>query len=123
MLDELQQQPSHYKIIFAILGASIIVIIGISLWLFVWRTSDGSTVPNTTSVAGAEEKLLPSPLDTDRDTLSDAEEKRLGTNPQQEDTDGDGLSDATEVQKTKTDPLRPRSKDPTLTDQEWARKQ
>ena len=46
--------------------------------------------------------------DTDADTLSDAMEVSLGTNPLLADTDGDGLSDAVEVQYG-LDPLAPGS--------------
>lgn len=43
--------------------------------------------------------------DTDGDGLSDAEELRLGTDPNNPDTDGDGLLDGDEVYKYKTNPL------------------
>ncbi len=36
-------------------------------------------------------------MDTDGDGLSDAEEKRVGTNPQKADTDGDGIADNEEL--------------------------
>jgi outer membrane protein OmpA-like peptidoglycan-associated protein len=45
-------------------------------------------------------------VDSDRDGLSDAIEKELGTDPNNLDTDGDGLYDGTEVKRTKTDPLK-----------------
>jgi len=44
------------------------------------------------------------PLDTDRDGLSDDEEKMYGTNPNNADTDGDGLTDRDEVKVFHTDP-------------------
>ncbi len=44
--------------------------------------------------------------DPDRDGLTNAEEKQLGTNPRVADTDGDGLSDGDEVFKYKTNPLK-----------------
>lgn len=43
-------------------------------------------------------------VDTDRDGLSDDEERRLGTDPVNSDTDGDGLSDGEEVRRYGTDP-------------------
>jgi len=46
------------------------------------------------------------PLDTDGDGLSDAEEKVLSTDPLKADTDGDGLFDREEVNIYKTDPLK-----------------
>ncbi len=47
------------------------------------------------------------PLDTDKDGLSDEEERALGTNINQVDSDGDGLFDLEEVKVYKTDPLNP----------------
>jgi len=45
-------------------------------------------------------------IDSDKDGLTDAEEKQLGTDPNQADTDGDQLSDYDEVKKWHTDPLK-----------------
>ncbi len=45
-----------------------------------------------------------SPLDTDQDGLTDAEEQKLATDPQNTDTDNDGLSDFEEVEIWFTDP-------------------
>ncbi len=44
--------------------------------------------------------------DDDGDGLTNAEEERLGTDPEKFDTDGDGLSDGDEVLKYHTDPLK-----------------
>lgn len=57
------------------------------------------------------------PIDTDRDLLSDEEERLLGTDPTKEDTDGDGLSDYEEVQ-IKLDPKNPHSLSETKLDGE-----
>jgi len=46
-------------------------------------------------------------MDTDNDGLFDAEEKRLGTDPQKADTDNDGLFDREEIRVYNTDPLNP----------------
>jgi len=51
--------------------------------------------------------LVPTPDDNDGDGLSNDEEKRLGTDPDNPDTDGDGLNDGAEVNTTKTDPKNP----------------
>jgi len=48
----------------------------------------------------------PPPVDADNDGLADAEETRLGTDPNKADTDGDGLTDLEEVRIFKTDPLK-----------------
>jgi len=45
------------------------------------------------------------PLDSDKDGLTDIEEKQVGTNPNLVDTDGDTLSDYQEVKVLKTNPL------------------
>ncbi len=47
------------------------------------------------------------PLDSDADGLTDSQESRLGTNPNQPDTDKDGLLDGEEVNIYQTDPLNP----------------
>ncbi len=52
-----------------------------------------------------EEKPIVKPPDKDHDGLSDEEEIRLGTNPNNVDTDDDGLFDREEVRVYKTDPL------------------
>ena len=44
-------------------------------------------------------------LDSDRDGLSDKEEKTLGTNPNKIDSDEDGLSDREEIKIYKSNPL------------------
>lgn len=44
-------------------------------------------------------------LDTDGDGLTNAQEIKLGTNPNKADTDGDGLTDGQEVNKYHTNPL------------------
>ena len=46
------------------------------------------------------------PGDDDRDGLTNAEEAKLGANPEVADTDGDGLSDYEEVKIYKIDPLK-----------------
>jgi outer membrane protein OmpA-like peptidoglycan-associated protein len=45
--------------------------------------------------------------DDDNDGLTNGEERRYGTNPNNADTDGDGLNDGEEVKKYHTNPLRP----------------
>ena len=59
-----------------------------------------------------------SPVDTDHDGLTDAEEQHLGTNPTNPDTDQDGLSDFDEVKKYHTDPKNVHSGSLSITDGE-----
>jgi len=54
----------------------------------------------------SSEPAVQKPVDTDGDGLTDAQEAKLGTNPNKADTDGDRLSDGDEVNKYKTDPLK-----------------
>jgi hypothetical protein len=49
--------------------------------------------------------LPPLPGDKDADGLSDQEEARIGTNPEDRDTDKDGLNDGNEVQNVHSNPL------------------
>ncbi len=46
-------------------------------------------------------------VDSDRDGLSDEEERSLGTSPRSADTDADGLSDRDETKQWGTNPLNP----------------
>jgi outer membrane protein OmpA-like peptidoglycan-associated protein len=45
--------------------------------------------------------------DDDNDGLTNGEERRLGTNPQNQDTDADGLKDGEEINRYKTNALQP----------------
>lgn len=55
-------------------------------------------------------------VDSDRDGLSDEEEKQFGTNPNKTDTDSDGLFDRDEVKVYKTDPKKPDTDSDGMTD-------
>jgi len=57
-------------------------------------------------------------LDCDKDLLTDAEERRLGTDPCNADTDGDGLGDFDEVRTYGTDPTKADTDDDGLNDRE-----
>jgi hypothetical protein len=83
--------------------------LAVCLLMFLTVSFSGCSIhkANTTTSAPAKtENATASPVDTDKDGLTDAEEKTLGTDPNVADTDGDGLSDYEEVNKWKTDPLR-----------------
>ncbi|MFA5317976.1 MAG: hypothetical protein WC323_00660 [Patescibacteria group bacterium] len=53
--------------------------------------------------------ILEEITDSDKDGMTDGEEKRLGTDPNSSDTDGDGLFDREEIRVYKTDPINPDS--------------
>lgn len=63
-------------------------------------------IVTTTPAQNQSNNILFGDADSDKDGLSDAEEKQYGTNPQNPDTDGDGLSDGDEVRIWGTDPLK-----------------
>lgn len=54
--------------------------------------------------------------DTDKDGLSNDEERRIGTDPFNPDTDADGLTDFEEVRTYATNPLKPDTDDDNLND-------
>jgi hypothetical protein len=60
----------------------------------------------------------PAPLDSDQDGLTDAEEQRLGTDPNDPDSDDDGLTDGQEVIITGTNPTSRDSDGDTVSDGE-----
>jgi len=64
-------------------------ILGAGLWIYstVFGDSSSSTLTPTSNAL----------VDSDADGLTDAQEKSLGTNPQNRDTDGDGYIDGEEV--------------------------
>lgn len=66
--------------------------------------SQQPTTPPAVAPLSTPETGLPG--DDDRDGLTNAEEAKLGTNPEVADTDGDGLSDYEEVKIYQTDPLK-----------------
>lgn len=79
---------------------------------------DGSVIPINEPEPTPEPEPMPEPtpepepapedtLDSDGDGLTDAEERRLGTNPLSADSDNDGLGDREEVKLYGTDPLDP----------------
>ena len=80
-------------------------------------TTGTGTAPTPTEPAKPTTETNP---DRDGDGLTDAEEARLGTDPDIKDSDGDGLSDGDEVLTHRTDPLRDDSDGDVLRDGEEA---
>ncbi len=66
--------------------------------------SEGASPTTTPAIVPEPE---PEILDTDKDGLSDIEERDLGTNEDKPDSDQDGLADKEEVKIYLTDPLNP----------------
>ena len=70
-------------------------------------TENGATTDNQTQKSN--QYILEEITDSDKDGMTDGEEKRLGTDPNSSDTDGDGLFDREEIRVYKTDPVNPDS--------------
>lgn len=78
---------------------------------FTWYpgSSEGDDADNDGLTNGQERRLgtYPENPDSDGDGIMDGEEvKRYRTNPLRADSDGDGLADGDEIKKYKTDPIR-----------------
>ncbi len=70
------------------------------------ESQKSATIANETPSSTPTASTLAN-IDSDHDGLTDAEEKALGTDPNNPDTDGDGLTDGEEVNVYHTDPLNP----------------
>ena len=112
--------------IFGLIFGGLIVVVGggyFGLRLMVKSTAPVNTTVNNNQVAAPEvtapvvpevtntvnqpvQPTVTAPVDTDQDGLTDEEEAKLGTNPNNPDTDGDGLTDREEVKVYGTDPLK-----------------
>lgn len=125
-----EPKTSRWIMVAIIALVGIGLIIGLIMWVYVNIIAappvQESTIPETpteieqaTETTPTEDIITPEtvdtsilfgePIDTDEDGLDDAQEKSLGTDPQNWDTDGDDLSDADEIVVWKTDPLNPDS--------------
>lgn len=120
-VDQMRVKPNVGKILFGIFIIVILGGLGYGGW-FVWakfrsgsiplqsvrnKPAPTASKPTTTNVAGNQSSnILFGDIDSDGDGLSNAEEKTLGTDPNNPDTDGDGLSDGDEVRIWHTDPLK-----------------
>lgn len=99
-------------------GGIVVLILGIGGgYYFFMREKVPVVVENTTpppvpifrdvgEMLREREELLKVSNDTDGDGLTNADEQRLGTNPQRIDSDNDGLTDKFEIETLKTNPLK-----------------
>ena len=72
------------------------------------NTANVNNVNNNAEPANNSNTNQPAAIiDSDNDGLTDEEERRIGTNPNNFDSDNDGLTDNAEVKIYKTDPLNP----------------
>ncbi|WP_157572965.1 hypothetical protein [Halogranum rubrum] len=74
--------------------------------------TDVDSSSSATNVTEADNGIRDDKEDLENDTLSNAREQTLGTDPLAEDTDEDGLTDAFEVETTETNPLNANSDSP-----------
>lgn len=74
-----------------------------------YRQSDDSlcnSVVDGSMKENCKQIIKNKPLDSDKDGLSDSDERSYGTNPLNSDSDGDGVSDYDEIFKHKTNPFK-----------------
>ena len=83
----------------------LILFLALLAWGLGGRISSSKEKVTTPSLFGAVSNTSATPVDSDKDGLTDEEEKKLGTNPTKADTDGDGFLDGQEV-KEGYDPLK-----------------
>lgn len=97
------KKPHHLRLV--ILLIVVVAVLGaVGAWVYVLnRTASPTQDPF------APEQNAPTAeqadADADRDGLTDTQERRLGTDPQNPDTDGDGLTDKEEAELWNTNPL------------------
>lgn len=101
-----ESHKNRNKIIVILVGSAVILlVIGLGLWYNNFRSKSGQNAA----------EIIPLAKDSDRDFLSDEDEKKYGTDPLKADTDQDGLEDGFEVMKG-LDPKNPHSLSPTMLD-------
>lgn len=91
-----------------VLSVLLLLLIGFFMWsnYRLTRTSPDSKKDGFLSGIFSTDNNTSTSQDSDADSLSDDEEKKVSTDPQKIDTDGDGLSDGEEVNVYKTNPLQ-----------------
>lgn len=99
---EFSRSAQSHRVLFVIFGIGLLLlVVGGGVWYTIKR-NQASRIYNM-------------PLDSDRDLLSDEEELKSGTNPNNHDTDMDGLTDYQEI-KLKLDPKNAHSISPEKSD-------
>jgi predicted small lipoprotein YifL len=101
-----EDNPILLNLIFAEMIFAKKIFVSMMLLLVVFSFSGCSIRKAGQSAKPDNKSAVLQNVDTDKDGLTDVEEKQLGTDPNKADTDGDGLSDYDEVKKWKTDPLK-----------------
>ncbi len=90
--DSIKSDGSGRKIIFAVIAIVVLGVLAIGGYYLMKKS--GGNVP-VASVSPTPK--VDSILDSDSDTIPDAVEKAIGTNPAKMDTDGDGFNDLAEI--------------------------
>ncbi len=77
--------------------AALASVVAVGLWLYSTyiKTPNTGSTPNGAPAANANKAAATQ--DADTDGLTDADEKKYGSDPKKADTDGDGFSDSAEV--------------------------
>lgn len=77
--------------------AALASVVAVGLWLYSTyiKTPNTGSTPNGAPAANVNKAAATQ--DTDADGLTDADEKKYGSDPKKSDTDGDGFSDSAEV--------------------------
>lgn len=97
-------RDKHHRLFNLLLIMAVAVIVGLTL------ARQQPSIAQKLASAGLDDYFKQDVLDSqkddaDRDGLKDADEARLGTDPNKPDSDGDGLLDGEEVNTYKTNPL------------------
>lgn len=114
-LPEMPEKPKSFRwLIILVIIIFVIIIAGIIVFTSgIFNKGNVSNLnketvntPEVNVNVVAPANLVNYPPDSDKDGLSDEEEKSLGTDPNKADTDSDGLFDREEVKVYKTDPQK-----------------
>ena len=122
-----KKSSKKYLVIVIIVVAVLLLILASMIALAYFKSNDSASLPTDTEILDTAEEndliedvpsdvneeeedlsyIMEEITDSDNDGLFNAEENRLGTDPNKADTDDDGLFDREEVRIYNTDPLNP----------------